>query len=277
MTHRQARLFAVGCTLVAAVVFVLLTAHSHTRFPALTNAGNITAEVKAGMDVWHYNNCVNCHTLFGEGAYYAPDLTKITEHRSDAYLIAYMKDPSRFYDEQVHRRLMPKQDLSDADIANLVAFLDWVAKVDNQGWPPRPIRVVGSMAGAEMPATAPDSLGTTPADPDDDPRARGREVFRQAQPACRSCHSLQPGADMAGPTLAGLHTRAERIVDDAAYTGEATTAQGYIRESIVAPSRHIVAGGMYSAGGTSFMPATYGDSLSEQQISDLVAFLSTYE
>jgi len=99
--------------------------------------------VTAGKDVWHDNNCINCHTLFGEGAYYAPDLTKIADHRGDAYLTAYMKEPSRFYDEQVHGRLMPKQDLSDDDIANLIAFLQWVANVDNQGWPPRPIRVVG--------------------------------------------------------------------------------------------------------------------------------------
>ena len=49
-----------------------------------------------------------------------------------------MRDPSQFYDEQRHRRLMPKQDLSEEEIKNLLAFLDWVSKVDNQGWPPRP-------------------------------------------------------------------------------------------------------------------------------------------
>jgi nitric oxide reductase subunit C len=38
-------------------------------------------------------------TLFGEGAYYAPDLTKITKLRGDAYLTAYMKNPADFYDE----------------------------------------------------------------------------------------------------------------------------------------------------------------------------------
>src|SRR5690606_39476814 len=40
--------------------------------------------VLAGKDVWHEFNCTNYHTLFGEGAYYAPNLTKITLHRGEA-------------------------------------------------------------------------------------------------------------------------------------------------------------------------------------------------
>ena len=78
MNNRQARLFAVAATGVAALVFLGLTVDSHRQFPALTNAENITPQVSHGMDVWHKYNCINCHTLFGEGAYYAPDLTKIT-------------------------------------------------------------------------------------------------------------------------------------------------------------------------------------------------------
>lgn len=54
-----------------------------------------------------------------------------------------MKDPSQFDDEQRHRRLMPKQNLSDDEISNLTAFLGWIGKVDNQGGPPRPILVTG--------------------------------------------------------------------------------------------------------------------------------------
>src|SRR5690554_6036116 len=143
MTNRQARMFAIASTAIAALVFLILTVHSHTRFPELTNADTITPEVVAGQRVWHRYNCINCHTLFGEGAYYAPDLTKIAEHRGEAYLTAYMRDPSQFYDEDRHRRLMPTQDLSEVEIDNLIKFLGWVANVDNQGWPPRPILVAG--------------------------------------------------------------------------------------------------------------------------------------
>jgi|SRR5690554_1600435 len=275
MNNRQARIFAWGSTLVAAVVFIGLTIDSHRQFPELTNAENITPEVIHGMNVWHKYNCINCHTLFGEGAYYAPDLTKITQHRSEPYLQAYMRDPAAFYDEKVHRRLMPQQNLSDDEITNLIKFLDWVANVDNQGWPPRPILVTGGPGRAGAVATGPTSVGVRPVDEGDDERALGEHIFRTAVPTCVACHSLVPGADGAGPSLAGVATRAEETVNSDAYTGEATDAEGYLREAILSPSAHLTPGGMYSASGVSFMPDTYSNSLNDDEVEQLVAFLST--
>ncbi|HJT61610.1 MAG TPA: cytochrome c, partial [Burkholderiales bacterium] len=163
MTRKGGRLFALWCTGLATLAFVILTVDSHDKFPTLTNSYDITEEVKKGKHVWHKYNCINCHTLFGEGAYYAPDLTKIAQHRGEAYLKAYMKDPSQFYDEKKHRRLMPRQNLSETEIADLVKFLEWVSKVDNQGWPPRPILVTGaSIPGTDRPVTAQSALGAGP-------------------------------------------------------------------------------------------------------------------
>lgn len=51
MNKRQARLFAIGSSLFAAIVFVGLTLDSHRQFDTLTNAENITAEVTRGKDV----------------------------------------------------------------------------------------------------------------------------------------------------------------------------------------------------------------------------------
>ena len=76
MTKRGTRLFFLGGTLTATLVLLVLTVDSHRQFPRLTHADQITPAVVAGKHVWHRNNCVNCHTLMGEGAYYAPDLTK---------------------------------------------------------------------------------------------------------------------------------------------------------------------------------------------------------
>lgn len=278
MNNRQARHFAVASTGIAALVFLILTVDSHRQFPELTNADELTPEISLGKDVWHDNNCINCHTLFGEGAYYAPDLTKIAQHRGEAYLTAYMKNPSNFYDEQKHRRLMPKQDLSDDDIAHLIDFLDWVSKVDNQGWPPRPIYVTGTLmreggaAAGESPA-----YDARPVRPDSDPRALGEALFNTASPACNACHSTRPGADMAGPSIAGLSTRAAEIIESADYTGDADTVSGYIRESIVEPSAHVVPGSMYSANGMSFMPSSYADDLSDEQIDHLTAYLESFK
>lgn len=131
MTKRHTRLFFIGGTLLFALVFLVLTVDSHRQFGALTNADRITPDVSAGKDVWHRNNCINCHTLMGEGAYYAPDLTKITQQRGEAYLRAFLKNPSQFYSEEVHRRLMPNPNLREDEITQVIAFLDWVSKIDN--------------------------------------------------------------------------------------------------------------------------------------------------
>jgi nitric oxide reductase large subunit len=88
MNKRQTRVFALVSTGVAALVFTGLTIDSHRQFGKLTNAENITPAVEHGKDVWHKYNCINCNTLFGEGAYYAPDLTKIAQHRGRSYLQA---------------------------------------------------------------------------------------------------------------------------------------------------------------------------------------------
>jgi nitric oxide reductase subunit C len=277
MTRRGSRLFAILCTAGATLLFLALTVDSHQQFGRLTNAHNLTPEVIRGKDVWHKYNCINCHTLFGEGAYYAPDLTKITQHRGEPYLTAYLKDPSQFYDEQRHRRLMPRQNLSDAEISDLIRFLDWVSKVDNQGWPPRPILVTGaSIPGTDSPlaATAP---AARPVGATSNPIALGESLFRSVTPACTACHSIAPGVSMAGPTLAGIGARAKAIVASPDYKGKAKDVESYIRESIVEPSAHLIPGPMYSANGMSFMPNTYGKDLKPEQIDQLAAYLATLQ
>ncbi|HKO88483.1 MAG TPA: c-type cytochrome [Burkholderiales bacterium] len=279
MNKRQTRLFAIISTALAAAVFIALTIDSHRQFDKLTNAQNLTPEVLHGKDVWHKYNCINCHTLFGEGAYYAPDLTKITQHRGEQYLKAYMRDPSKFYDEQKHRRLMPKQDLSEKEIHDLIQFLDWVSKVDNQGWPPRPILVTGaSIPGTDVSAQAGGQVaapGGRPVEQGDNPISLGQALFRTTPAGCFACHSVAPGVNLAGPTLAGLGTRAVQTIASKEYKGAAKDAEAYIRESIVNPSAYVVPGQMYSANGQSFMPHNYGKDLKPEQIEQLVAYLTS--
>jgi nitric oxide reductase subunit C len=225
--------------------------------------------VSEGKDVWHRKNCVNCHTLLGEGAYYAPDLTKITQQRGTPYLTAFLKDPSQFYSERVNRRLMPNPNLSDAEIAQVIAFLDWVSKIDNNGWPPRPILVSGSAVPSVEAQPTPGSAASN------DPRALGQALFRTTPPGCFACHSTIAGTTLAGPSLAGIGSRAGTRVRQADYHGTATDAAGYIRESIDTPSAYLVPGAMYSAGGRSFMPDNFRATLTPAQIEQLVAYLLT--
>jgi mono/diheme cytochrome c family protein len=97
--------------------------------------------------------------------------------------------------------------------------------------------------------------------------ASGEALFLQpmigTQPGCVTCHSLQAGLTLVGPSLANAGTEAGSAVP-----GQA--AQEYLRQAIVAPDEHVVAG--FGAG---IMPALYGSELSDQQIQDLVAYLLT--
>ncbi|CAH0137309.1 c-type cytochrome [Pseudomonas sp. B21-054] len=285
MNKRQTRSFALISTAIAAVVFLGMTVDSHRQFPKLTNAQQITPEVTRGKDVWHEYNCINCHTLFGEGAYYAPDLTKITQQRGTPYLTAFLKDPSKFYDEQRHRRLMPNLKLNDEEIAALIAFMDWVSKVDNQGWPPRPILVTGtSIPGMDLTvaqqnvASGNQPPAARPVSGKEDPIALGEALFRTtATPVCSACHSIAPGVNLAGPTLAGLAARAKQVIASPDYKGKAKDVEGFIRESIVTPSAYLHPGDMYSANGMSFMPDTFAKSLTPEQIDQLVAYLASFQ
>jgi len=288
MNKRQTRVFAIASTAIASVIFLGLTVDSHRQFPTLTNTDQITDSVVRGQDVWHNYNCINCHTIFGEGAYYAPDLTKITQQRGTPYLTAFLKDPSQFYNEETHRRIMPNLGMADDEIADVIAFMDWVSKVDNQGWPPRPILVAGgsipgtdlSLAQQETEAQSETGSlppGARPVSDGNNPIALGEALFKSAVPTCAACHSMAAGVNLAGPSLAGMATLAEKTIQSPDYHGKATTAEEFIRESIVEPSAYLHPGPMYSAGGTSFMPPSYGKDLSPEQIDQLVAYLSSFK
>jgi nitric oxide reductase subunit C len=268
MTKRHAVLFSIGATGLFTAVFVGLTIHSHMVFPRLTNEDRITPQVLAGKDLWHKRNCVNCHTLMGEGAYYAPDLTQITMQRGEAYLVQFLGDPSRFYSEAVHRRLMPDPKLTEAERREVIAFLEWISLIENQNWPPRPILVTGN-APAVMAAR------TRPAAASGDPVALGESLFRAASPGCAACHSTAAGVIQAGPSMANMAVRADTTVRSERYTGAETTAEGYIRESIVQPSAHIAPGELFAVNGQSVMPHNYAETLTAEQIEHLVAYLMT--
>lgn len=104
--------------------------------------------------------------------------------------------------------------------------------------------------------------------------ARGRELYQQPNlgarqaPGCITCHSLEPGEVKVGPSHAGVGRRATDYVSDSSYQGQATDASGYLRESILDPNAHVVAG--FQPG---IMYQQYDEVLTEQQLEDLVAFL----
>ena len=72
LSKKQARAFFLGGTLVTFLVFIGLTIFSLSKGADQSNKENITESVVRGKKIWEENNCMGCHTILGEGAYYAP-------------------------------------------------------------------------------------------------------------------------------------------------------------------------------------------------------------
>jgi mono/diheme cytochrome c family protein len=93
----------------------------------------------------------------------------------------------------------------------------------------------------------------------------GEELFAQSvigsQAGCSTCHSLEPGVTLVGPSMAGIGSIAETRVPD-------MSAEEYLRQSILEPDAHVVEG--FPAG---TMPKVWGEVLTEEQINQLVDYL----
>lgn len=189
LSKSAAKAFFLGGTALTSAVFLSLTWDTFQQIPARTNAAALTDSVKRGKHVWEDNNCMGCHTLFGEGAYYAPELTKVYERRGPVFMRALLKDPAAMYPGQ---RQMTNYHFTDEQIGDLIAFFEWAGKVDLNGFPAKP--TLGAPAQHEV--TPP----TT---------AQRPQVFSQL---CMTCHALGGVGGTVGPKLDGVGTRL-----DAAY------------------------------------------------------------
>lgn len=76
LSKSQARTFFLGGTVVTFLAFIGLTVYSFQPSNDQTNHSKISSEVVRGKELWETNNCMGCHTILGEGGYYAPSLPK---------------------------------------------------------------------------------------------------------------------------------------------------------------------------------------------------------
>ena len=97
---------------------------------------NITAEVILGKKVWEDNDCIGCHTILGEGAYFAPELGNVYTRfgNSKDAIIGFIK--SRPKDGIPGRRSMPQFNLTDEELNGIAEFLKWTSEVNTANWPP---------------------------------------------------------------------------------------------------------------------------------------------
>jgi len=100
------------------------------------------ALVDLGKKTTQAKNCMNCHTILGNGAYYAPDLTKawldpgwIDEANRETQMLAFLKDPPNHARTFGSGRRMPNLGITDAEAKGVVAFLKWMSTIDTNGFP----------------------------------------------------------------------------------------------------------------------------------------------
>ena len=93
MTKSMARNIFYGGTVFFLLIFAGLVAQSHSYIVnTSTDAKTLTPSVVAGKRIWEAKGCINCNTLLGEGAYYAPELLagEDVTPRSDLYSLGVM-------------------------------------------------------------------------------------------------------------------------------------------------------------------------------------------
>lgn len=142
MTKSMARNIFYGGSLFFIVIFLGLSIHSHRYIVTTsTDAAALTGSVAAGKRIWEKHACINCHTILGEGAYFAPELGNVMKRWG------VMDDPVAATETLKTwmqamptgipgRRQMPRFDLTDEEFRNLADFLLWTNRIRTQDWPP---------------------------------------------------------------------------------------------------------------------------------------------
>ena len=137
LSKEQARFFFLGGTFVVSVVFLAMTWHSIVKeIPNQTHEENITPAVVAGKRLFDENNCMGCHTIMGEGAYYAPELTKVYDRKGEGYIKAVLMSKTPW--QGAAQRKMVAYGMTEEEANNMVAFLKWIGEMDLNGFPPEP-------------------------------------------------------------------------------------------------------------------------------------------
>ncbi|WP_345993076.1 c-type cytochrome [Sulfurimonas sp. HSL-1716] len=122
--------------------------YSEKEATALLHLGKLAEQAK---------NCMDCHTLLGNGAYYAPDLTKAWldpawgpngsmqamtgKNTREEAMAEFLQHPNQY---PTHARMMPDLGITAKEAKGLVAFLKHMSSIDTNGFP----RNFGKMQGA---------------------------------------------------------------------------------------------------------------------------------
>jgi nitric oxide reductase subunit C len=106
-----------------------------------------TELLKKGKLAIQSRNCMDCHTLLGNGAYFAPDLTKawldprwdevikpmVNAQSREEAMKSWLMNPDKY---PTSPRKMPNLKLSEDEAVAIVAYLKWMSAINTNGFPP---------------------------------------------------------------------------------------------------------------------------------------------
>ena len=132
-TKQAARNIFYGGAAFFSLLFIALVFNTTGHIPKRSNQAALTPAVERGKLLWETRNCIGCHTLLGEGAYFAPELGNVYKRRGPDFIKAWIKaQPTG----APGRRQMPNFHFTDAQLDDMVEFLKWTNGVNTENWPP---------------------------------------------------------------------------------------------------------------------------------------------
>jgi nitric oxide reductase subunit C len=134
-TTSMARNIFFGGTIFFLLVFLALTFQNEQIIPQRDQRAQLAANpaIAEGKKIWENNQCIGCHTLLGEGAYFAPELGNVYKRRGPDFIKAWIKSQPT---GTPGRRQMPQFNLTDKQLDELVAFFKYVSEINTSNWPP---------------------------------------------------------------------------------------------------------------------------------------------
>lgn len=135
-TKSMARNIYYGGSMFFVLLFLALTFDTQGALPSRDNSQNITEQVAAGKRLWEENNCIGCHTLLGEGAYFAPELGNVYKRfgENKEAIKGFIK--SRPAEGIPGRRSMPQFNFTEEQLDAIVEFLKYSSEINTENWPP---------------------------------------------------------------------------------------------------------------------------------------------
>ncbi len=141
-TKSMARNIFYGGSVFFFLLFLALTFDTARALPdrdrreLLDPSTTLGQQIAQGKRLWEENNCVGCHSLLGEGAYFAPELGNVYVRfgNSTEAIKAFIQ--SRPAGGIPGRRSMPQFNFAPDELEAIAQFLKYASQIDTAGWPP---------------------------------------------------------------------------------------------------------------------------------------------